>query len=61
MDRILGMLMQLIKKANALYELGRYEEAIEDFDRALAIDPNNISALSNKGLSLRNLGMYRRS
>jgi tetratricopeptide (TPR) repeat protein len=33
-------------------EQGRYQEAIEYLDRALAIDPNNLIALTNKGIAL---------
>ena len=31
-------------KGNALYELGQYDEAIELYDRAISIDPNDIDA-----------------
>jgi len=41
-----------LDKGNSLYELGMYEEAIEYYDRALAIDPNNVNALAYTGLSL---------
>jgi tetratricopeptide (TPR) repeat protein len=34
----------------------RYEEAIQCYDSALAIDPNNIEILTNKGASLHKLG-----
>ena len=38
--------------------LGKYQEAIEWYDKALKIDPNNVFALNNKGLALSNLGKY---
>ena len=37
-----------IYKGNSLYELKRYEEAIECYDKALYNDPQNADALNNK-------------
>ena len=45
----------LNNKGLSLRNLKNDEEAIEYFDKVLAIDPNNINALNNKGLSLGNL------
>jgi tetratricopeptide (TPR) repeat protein len=42
-------------KGWALNELGRYQEAIPYFDRALAIDPDYVHALNNKRLALDKL------
>jgi tetratricopeptide (TPR) repeat protein len=39
-------------KGNALYGLGKYQDAITYYDRALAIDPNFVTASSNKQLAL---------
>jgi tetratricopeptide (TPR) repeat protein len=50
--------IEALNQGNTLYELGRYEEAIEYYDRALAIDPSNIKALNDKGLSLYYSGRY---
>ena len=36
----------------------RYDEAIEYFDKALAVEPDKVRALSGKGTALRNLGNY---
>ena len=41
-----------------MYILGRYEEAIECFDRALEINPNFAEAWNNKGNVLDELGRY---
>jgi Flp pilus assembly protein TadD len=41
---------------NAPSELGRYEEAIQMYDIALAIDASNADVLSDKGISLSKLG-----
>ena len=38
--------------------LGRHEDALEAFDRALEINPEDASALSRKGLALVYLGRY---
>jgi tetratricopeptide (TPR) repeat protein len=39
---------KLKEKGDALSEQGRYQEAIEYYDRVLAIDPNYVDALNNK-------------
>ena len=45
-------------KGLALYELGRYEEALEAFDKALEIKPDDIISWNAKGLALDNLSRY---
>ncbi len=42
----------------ALYNLGKYAEAIQYFDKALAVDPNYKLALNDKGNALYRLGEY---
>jgi tetratricopeptide (TPR) repeat protein len=39
--------------------LTNYEEAIKNYDKALAIDPDYVYALTNKGNTLSNLGRYQ--
>jgi len=51
----------LTDKGNGLLKLGRYEEAIRYFDKALEIDPRNETVLNNKGISLASLGRYEES
>jgi tetratricopeptide (TPR) repeat protein len=46
----------LFFRGNNAYQQGRYEEAIEYFDRVLAIDPDHWDALNNKALALDRLG-----
>lgn len=41
----------LINKGSALADLGRYSEAIEHFDKVLALDPSNVLAAENKKLA----------
>jgi tetratricopeptide (TPR) repeat protein len=48
----------LCGRAIVLKELSRFEEAIADFDRALAIDPNHFEAKANKGTLLLLLGRF---
>ena len=45
-------------EGNRLYDLGRYEDAIKEYDKALAIDPNYKEAHNNKGNALDDLGRY---
>lgn len=39
-------------------QLGRYEEAIADYSRSLALDPRNIKTLNNRGYSYAKSGNY---
>lgn len=45
-------------KGGSLDSLGRYNEAIHCFDKALEIDPRHTVAWNNKGVSLKSLGRY---
>ena len=45
-------------KGFALNNLGKYEEAIEAFDKVIDMDPSNSYAWNNKGYALNNLGRY---
>src|ERR1700694_1511769 len=47
-----------INRGNALAELGRLEEAIAEYDRALAMFPNHPGALFNRGNALHGMGRY---
>jgi tetratricopeptide (TPR) repeat protein len=46
----------LNNKGVSLAALGRHEEAIPLYDKALAINPNDSITLNNKGLALAALG-----
>ena len=46
----------LKSKGAVLRDLGKKEEAIECYDKALNLDPNNIDCLKSKGAILRDLG-----
>lgn len=48
----------LVEKGISLDELGKYEEAINWYDKALQIDPKDVYALHSKGVALANLGKY---
>ena len=43
---------ELTNKGIALLNLGKYNESIPYFDKALAIDPNEVNALTQKGVAL---------
>jgi tetratricopeptide (TPR) repeat protein len=45
----------LVEQGNTAYVEGRSEEAIQYFDQALAIEPDIVIALVNKGLALEDL------
>src|SRR5215469_995721 len=51
----------LDNKGAALFNLGKYNESIAYFDKALAINPNDIISLINKGAALNKLGKYNES
>ena len=42
-------------KGNALYSQGNYTQAIQYYDKALAVDPNDKDALNGKGDALYSL------
>ncbi len=47
-----------LKKGSELHALGRYEEAISRFDKALEVYPRLASAWAGKGLASNALGQY---
>ena len=47
------------KKGVALSDTGKYEQAIEAFNRALEIKPDYYKAWKNKGIALRKFGKYK--
>jgi tetratricopeptide (TPR) repeat protein len=51
----------LVDKAYALYSQGNYTQAIQYYDKALAIDPNDKHALDGKGNALYNQGNYKQA
>lgn len=42
----------------ALYERGRYEEALQAFDEAIRLDPEHVDAWTMRGLTLADLSNY---
>ena len=45
-------------KILTLFENKKLEQAIKDLDKALEIDPDDLTGLRNKGIVLVNLGKY---
>ena len=45
-------------KAHGYFDKGDFEKAIEYLDKLLEINPNSIDALSNKGITLNNMGRF---
>jgi tetratricopeptide (TPR) repeat protein len=52
------LLKEYLLKGYEYYYKKKYDEAIESYEKALAIDPNYAPAWHNKGLVLHNLGKY---
>jgi tetratricopeptide (TPR) repeat protein len=48
-------------RGNELIGLGRYEDAIASYDRAIKINPDLHEAWSNRGVALVNLGRYEKA
>jgi tetratricopeptide (TPR) repeat protein len=46
------------KRGNTNYRLGRYDEALKYYDKAIEIDPNLAKAWENKGVAFCRLGKY---
>ena len=46
-------------RGNAYDDLGRYQDAIRDYNRALSIDPDYAIAYNNRGNAKRQLGRYQ--
>ena len=49
---------ELRKKADALRSLGKYDEAIQEYDKAIEINPHDYNARINRGLSFGDLDNY---
>jgi tetratricopeptide (TPR) repeat protein len=45
-------------RGNAYDDEGQYDRAIQDYDHAIAINPNDADALNNRGTSYRAKGQY---
>jgi tetratricopeptide (TPR) repeat protein len=43
---------------NLFYDLGRFNQAIEQYKKAIELDPAYVVAYNNRGLALRSLGKY---
>ncbi|MGI0082714.1 MAG: tetratricopeptide repeat protein [Nitrosopumilaceae archaeon] len=51
-------IQDLIEKGKSLLNDGKYDAALECFEKALAIEPTNPHILNQKGVVLRSLGRY---
>ena len=47
-----------LDKAESLYNMGKYNEAIKYYDKVLAINPNDTEALNNEAKSIDNFRSY---
>ena len=46
-------------RAYCYAKLKMYDEAVNDYTKALSLDTNNIHAMHNRGLCYERLGLYR--
>ena len=56
-----GMATAYYKRGNAYRDLGQDERAIEDFDRAILLEPEYVSALHNRAHLYDQMGQYERA
>jgi tetratricopeptide (TPR) repeat protein len=52
---------QLLSRAKAFNDLRRYEEALQDLNRALELDPNNTQALGLRGNTYLTMKRYEQA
>jgi tetratricopeptide (TPR) repeat protein len=57
LDRI-KIKQDLVKEGDILDSQGRYEEAIDSYDKVLQIDPDDADAWFNKGITLKKMGKH---
>ena len=51
----------LLNNAYELSEVGKYTEALKFYDKVLEIEPNNLGAIIDNGVTLQNLGFLRKA
>jgi tetratricopeptide (TPR) repeat protein len=49
---------ELMKKGASFLEDGKYEEALDCFEKILMSNPNNPDIWNKKGIALRSMGRY---
>ena len=49
---------EILKKGMSFLENGKYEEALDCFEKILAVNPDNPDLWNKKGVALRSLGRY---
>ncbi len=49
---------ELIQKGDKLVEDGKYDEALDFYEKAFIINPNDPDLWNKKGIALRSLGRY---
>jgi tetratricopeptide (TPR) repeat protein len=56
-----GTMEKWIPKGNAHLNFGRYNDAVNCYEKAIEMNPYLVDAWKKKGLALRYLGMYKES
>ena len=52
---------KLLEQAYELCEDGNYVRALEYYDMALDIEPDNLNVMVDKGVTLQNLGRFNKA
>jgi len=47
------------EKGISLFKLGKYQDALSSFDKAIKIDLNNSNALCGKGSTMEHMNLYK--
>jgi tetratricopeptide (TPR) repeat protein len=50
--------LEIMKKGISFLENGKYEEALDCFEKILVSNPNDPDILNKKGVALRSMGRY---
>ena len=53
--------IECFNKGGTLVDLGRYEEALKSYDKAIELNPDDANAWYGKGIALVNLGRHEKS
>ena len=50
-----------LNRGNAYYKMGQHQRVIQDYDKAIHLDPGYVKAYNNRAVAYRNLGKYAKA